>query len=680
MCKSQVSALLHVMSGVFKDIQAVYPALKGFPQDIERTALYANSRGLGFFSLDLPCLDTLLLRGLETGRLQLEGPLTKMVSKRVRVPRLFSGLWLRVFERDASLKLEPDVNAIFFLRQIFCLGKKVEVEPTKERREATLTKYYDVEASLRHPSLNWDEDKLIGRKDASKLHFGDCVRQSLPLFEHIEGENLTNDQRLAQYRLLRTVQQTADLVVDNIGWMFPEEYSSELEASGYGIGFRHGPGAVSERLKNHEKSGFPNWPDKLEGWFPYATCGKTAGAETERPSNHEVPSRLLCVPKTAKGPRLIAAEPTAHQWCQQLVWRFLEERLMQLFQGAFVNFRKQSASGDLVLQSSKDRKLATVDLSDASDRLTCWTVERMFRKNYPLLCVLHAARTRYLRDDNHSDGSNFLILRKFASQGTAVTFPIQSICFLIIAISACIDGEVTMSKIWKLSRQVRVYGDDIIIPSHGYTRLCEIMELLELKVNKDKSYVHGHFRESCGVDGYMGYDVTPVKPRRVVAGGPESWQAIVDTSNNLFNKGLWNAAICLESHLPVHVQRGLRIVRRPQGSLSFERGRILDSHDTGYGTGFTSYVGGDERHLKKRWNRRLHRHEVRVLSFSERTREKQTRSGWSPLLDFFASPYNSEHARIVSEGSAINVRRARAHLAWEPSNTLTQLHNRPPSL
>jgi hypothetical protein len=131
----------------------------------------------------------------------------------------------------------------------------------------------------------------------------------------------------------------------------------------------------------------------------------------------------------------------------------------------------------MVLQASLDRKLATVDLSDASDRLSCWTVERVFRCNPSILTALHAARTRYLFDEvsfrTLKKDKNFLSLRKFASQGTAVTFPVMSLVMLIIALAASWgDTEpIDWRGIWKRKRQVRVFGDDIILPAHGYGRL-----------------------------------------------------------------------------------------------------------------------------------------------------------------------------------------------------------------
>jgi hypothetical protein len=265
-----------------------------------------------------------------------------------------------------------------------------------------------------------------------------------------------------------------------------------LDAEGKGIGFKHGPGAVSERLKNWEKSQFPYWSDKLEVLFPFELCGKSAGNDRDRPINHELASRLIWVPKTYKGPRLIAAEPASHQWCQQSILSFMNEQFKKHFKGFFIDLRDQSKSNDLVLSASRDRSLATVDLSDASDRLSCWTVERALRRNPSLLHHLHAARTRLL-SDNISQEPSFLKLKKFASQGTATTFPVQSLVFLIIALTASVNGKITWTKLWKLRNQVRVFGDDIILPTPGYERLIRIMDLLGLKVNVAKSYAHGHF-------------------------------------------------------------------------------------------------------------------------------------------------------------------------------------------
>jgi hypothetical protein len=424
-----------------------------------------------------------------------------------------------------------------------------------------------------------------------------------------------------------------------------------------GTGFKHGPGAVAERLKQHEKSCFPNWPHKLQNTFPFELCGKTIGSDAGMPSSHEVASRLICVPKTAKGPRLIAAEPTSHQWCQQLLLRFLFVQCNSHFHGDFIDFKNQQKSGDMVLEASLNRELATVDLSDASDRLTCWTVERIMRKNSSLLKALHAARTRYIRDEV-STVPNFLSLRKFASQGTATTFPVMSLVMLCIAIGSTLGNErVTWARIRELRTKVRVFGDDIILPTYGYERLVRAMTLLQLKVNVAKSYIHGHFRESCGTDGFRGYDITPSKPKTLVADSPASCQAVVDTSNNLFNKGFWYASRTADDQLPISVRKYLRIVGR---------------NDAGF-SGLSSFVGSDERHLIQRWHHGLHRNEVRVWNLSNQTRRSE-RDGFDALLDFMSRAYSECNPRVVSE--YIDRRKARTRLLWEPQNTDARVYHR----
>lgn len=730
--KSQVNVLLQVSGGILKDASLTYPELKeSFLKDYERIALYSRTRGLGLFTQDLPSLETALLGGLEDGRLSLSGALSTRVSKRIRVPRLYAGLWLRVFEKDSSLKLDVDITALFFLRQLLKLGKKLEVDCSPKRRKATVEDYYDIERKLRAPTLGWENDSLFPEptagdrvgsnrrghaaddqycchsssdRDCDDLFHGDVVHTTEPeedlitvsfseegpdplpvnvhLAQALDRSLGTVDTTLPLYSsqgkkrhekdyeaqrsdldLLNKAQQVADLIVSSFDVLEPVALSGQLESECQGTGFKHGPGAVAERKKFWEKSQFSNWPRKLQTTFPFELCGTTAGFTGDRPQNHEVASRLLAVPKTVKSPRLIAAEPVAHQWCQQLVLNFFFSQCRKTFRGSsFIDFRDQSLSADLVIQASRDRSLSTVDLSEASDRLSCWTVERIFRSSRSILTALHAARTRYLQDgvnESHSVNMGFLKLKKFASQGTAVTFPVMSLTMLCLALASSVEGDITWKNIWKYRDQVRVFGDDIILPTHGYERLLRVMELCQLKVNVAKSYTTGYFRESCGADGYKGHDVTPVCPKVIVATDATSQQALLDYTNNLFNKGLWHASDALFSHLPPLLQRGLRVVAKSDVAIR----------------GLTSYCGSDESHLRTRWNSRLHRYEVKVWFLSDRPVERP-RDDFSALLDFFTSKHSHEQARTVSRYA--ESRKTKHGLRWEPSSPDAGLPHLPP--
>lgn len=287
--KSQVNVLLHVFEGLLLDARRTYPDEMGLSLDNVRITRLVQTRGLGLFTLDLPSLNSLLLRGLESGRLSLEGPLCKAVSKRIRVPRLFSGLWLRVFDKQAYLRQDADVNSILILRQLCCLGKKIQVACSPLRFQSTLEKYHDVERDLRPPTAKWEADSL-GIDQLRNTNLSDCIPVSsvfLPLLDESQVGDRERDNR--DRFLLERCQRVADIVAESLGDFSPVEYSTRLAEADKGIGFRHGPGAVAERLRQWDKSRFPYWPAKLEGIFPFHLSARMPLDDRVAPLNHEVP-------------------------------------------------------------------------------------------------------------------------------------------------------------------------------------------------------------------------------------------------------------------------------------------------------------------------------------------------------------------------------------------------------
>lgn len=693
--KSLANVLLKVAEGILLDYQLSYPAdKKDICRDKKRLTLLVEERGLSTFVLDLPALESLLLEGLESGRLIACGALSKRASSTILVPRLFRGLWLRIFDVSGDLSKEPDPHAIFLLRQLLCLGKKLEVDSSPSRREAVIKDYYNVESGIRAPTLSWTNDYLGSDDVISANSLCDCCADTVGDEQPSFWDDNASDGKDAYPQrirtLLRRLQRNADAFSEAIGKYDPYEFSGFVSKLSVGIGLRHGPGAVAETIKKGFKYDFPNWPAKLHREFGFdsfggirarkvgSSCGQPTfefepptsefpcqvlcsevvsaddhlyGVNPEmgcsdrddactapayrgfadfvRPSLHEPPARLLAVPKTAKGPRLIAAEPTAHQWCQQLTRRFLSERLKGLFADNFICFEKQELSAGMVVDASLNKRLATVDLSSASDRLSCWVVERVFRKNIPLLRALHSHRTRWVvKDKTISSQQEPLILKKFASQGTAVTFPVQTIIFFLCAITASgfdakgpedfICNNRICNSIGRFRNKVRVYGDDIIIPTNGYEPLVSLLHTLGLKVNTEKSFHRGHFRESCGMDAFAGVDVTPVKMRKVVATGPQSRQSLIDYTNLFFKKGLWHAAKAIELTLPGWVINNLPVTGPGCG-----------------GIGRFSFCGSSVDHLRKRWNTKLHRVEIRTYAMLTRMHRTPCNTT-SALLQYFA--------------------------------------------
>lgn len=640
--KSQVNAILLVVGGLLKDARLAYPTVVGLERDFERLSQLCRYRGLGTFSLDLPILADLLLEGLRTGRLPSTGNPFGWISKRVKVPRLFSGLWLRVFDKQSCLRHDADVDAIAFIYQLSVIAKKVRHDCSPHRKLETMKGYINVESQMRTPSLNWQGDQLFEREDCCEsLSLAEAKVAHLPLFPELTSQ----DPGRVEF-LLDRAQQVADLIVGSM-LKFDPVIWSDILAEYEGIsGLRHGTGAVAERIGADGKSVFKSWPRKLAYLFPYDNFGKCPNDTTVVPS-YESPSQLHMAPKTLKGPRVIAAEPVAHQWCQGLVLNFLVFEFQRLFSGDFIDLKAQHKSGNMVLQASRDGSLATVDLSDASDRLSCYVVERVFRRNPALLRAFHAVRTRFVRLSK-TKRNELLVFKKFASQGTGMTFPVQSVVFLVCAIAASSRGRITWNTIMKLRKTVRVYGDDIIIPVHGYDGLRILLETLGLKVNERKSFASGQFRESCGTDGFNGYNVTPCKPQVFSPDTPSDVIALVDESNNLFKKGYWNASVSLLSRVPNYALRRLRVTG-PDVAGSF---------------GIYSFVGGSEAHLDSRWNPDLQRRECRVFAIKSRTRRSQ-RDGYGRLVDLSTARYSPWNPRVVSE--YVHNRYTKGGVYWEPS-------------
>jgi hypothetical protein len=55
-----------------------------------------------------------------------------------------------------------------------------------------------------------------------------------------------------------------------------------------------------------------------------------------------------------------------------------------------------------------------------------------------------------------------------------------------------------------------VFGDDIIVRKDAYDFVTAALELFGFRVNGDKSFNTGNFRESCGGDYYHGFDIRGV--------------------------------------------------------------------------------------------------------------------------------------------------------------------------
>lgn len=273
----------------------------------------------------------------------------------------------------------------------------------------------------------------------------------------------------------------------------------------------------------------------------------------------------------------------------------------------------------LALTSSHDGKYATIDLSSASDRLSYELVKLTFQKNPRFSSLVDQCRS-----DLVIGPSGPVPVQKFAGMGNALTFPIQSVVFALLCVSAILWdlGKFIPRRndIERAASSVRVYGDDIIVPTEHYVTVVEWLELFGLKVNTEKSFSKGNFRESCGVDAYNGVDITPLYLRHepsITSLSPNALENLISVSNQAWLRGYYKFSDTLKSTVEKFLGRKLPLVGPKASCL-------------GWHTRLNAYEF-------QRWNHMLHRFEVKSLC--GRSKHKIDKiDGYAALLKFFHTP------------------------------------------
>ena len=620
------NGLLRQFIGLYRsilmDATDFHPTLrKEFDRDLSRLESLSTNMGVKLFTLALPTLGKVLDQALDSGRLAFNGePLSGPINRKIRIPRLFRGFWMLLFDADGCLKQDIDPNDVLFLRTLLYAGKRYQMDCSLTAKYSTIKEFYDVDEALPPSSQIWDGDGS-SVDPHSPVTFQDFGSSTGDLFRSESDRELDF--------LLRTAQECADRVSGLLGEFIPSVSR-----------FRHGPGAVSDLdARKDFKYSFRHWNPRLQWVFPASEfavansrdIGITNSFDNGTSILMEWPSVLCCVLKTQKAPRLFAKEPSCNQWCQQSVRSYLTDAISACVIGDSIDFGRQELSGELALAGSIDGSLATIDLSSASDRLSCAVVERMFRKNDSLLSAMIASRTRYIVNRLDVKQPKLHKLRKFASMGSALTFPVQSIVFYTLCCAAGLVATGTSLRDWTvIARQVRVYGDDLIVPVSWMPFVEKLFTGLLLKINRSKTFTGKNFRESCGSDCFRGYYVTPGQVRQFYDESKLSTlQGVVDTSNNLFYKGFWHASSYVLSTVQEGIRKLIPSVRVVSDALT---GRPIIPGSVTFGLTSPS---GTKLHSRKRWNYDLQREECAVISFESKRSRTTRHEGSANLLQYF---------------------------------------------
>lgn len=238
-------------------------------------------------------------------------------------------------------------------------------------------------------------------------------------------------------------------------------------------------------------------------------------------------SKVIFVEKDSRGPRVISAEPRENQFVQQGIRGFMYDAIERhpTTRGQ-VNFTDQSYNQRAALETSRSRLKATIDLKDASDRVSLSLVNT-------LLSGLPELR-QYVMDSRSVEAGlpdgRVVNLRKFAPMGSALCFPVMALTIFALIKSAIDLRDSSLDSVYPPTvgsrelvdtspdhfgqdQSVLVYGDDIIVHVDYAQLAIDTLVTYGLKVNSAKSYLGGPFAESCGCDAYRGVEVTPVRLR-----------------------------------------------------------------------------------------------------------------------------------------------------------------------
>ena len=471
--------------------------------DIVTVQTRFENEGIEFLTRTLPKLGSGLERGLDLAKASPD--LFPGFRCRQNLPVFLGGFFDLVFDRSSGVLLDnPNVEAIRSIRQLTLMFKKIELDCGMERTQAA----YDSFVRSNTQVKIWEDG--------------------------IEPEFVLEFQRVANV-------------------VFSEAMSRvNTRVRNFDLAPAHGPGATAEKLMANAKYTFPSWTDRLEAVAPYWRYASFWGYTSEaygridmRAPERELPVRVVDVPKTAETPRIIAIEPTCMQFMQQGVARAIRDEVDHSYLVNLIGTEFQEPNQLLALAGSLDGNLATLDLSEASDRVSNLLVKALFDAYPDLNDLVQASRST--RADVPMHG--VLPVHRFASMGSALCFPVETMVFLTVVLLGIQEAwNIRFSRpeqIEALVGWVRIYGDDIVVPVDVVPSVIKYLSLFGLKVNDHKSFWSGKFRESCGKEYYDGEDVTMCRVRRVF---PESRKDVselisaVELRNHLYKRGWWRAA------------------------------------------------------------------------------------------------------------------------------------------
>jgi len=501
--------------------------------DIKTVESRVEHEGLSFLAITLASYGKAVETWLERGFVDpSDATEFRFGSRLTGLPPFLGGFLGRVFDAASGVLMDnPDIEAIYALRQLTLVFGKIALPD--------------------EPS-----NGLVSLKGNQQVVSKERERRAMKEYIQCEKEVQEATNRLFPHDR-EDFRRIASLLYDELFLKVNSDVALGKLVP------KHGPGAVADRISSNGKWNLRTWPSRLRQYFPPEEflivnekperVDRLQEELTLLEPGAELPVRVISVPKTLKTPRIIAIEPTAMQYAQQGLFRSFRDFLKEDgILSRMIGIEDQDPNRSMAQSGSHSGDLATLDLSEASDRVSIQHVHDLLGRHSELHGAVMACRSSKAEVRGHGT----ITLSKFASMGSALCFPIEAMVFLTVIfvgiekeLSSPLSREVLVKDF--LGR-VRVFGDDIVVPRDYVLSVVHELENFGFRVNVRKSFWTGRFRESCGREYYDGEDVSIVRVRRVLPRQRQDATGVISTvalRNLAYWAGLWQTASWLDTYL-----------------------------------------------------------------------------------------------------------------------------------
>lgn len=385
---------------------------------------------------------------------------------------------------------------------------------------------------LRLPEISDSSDKNVTRdplvaalqllrypKRFSPLGNDIVAEQSLLNFIQVENETKMAQRRERPYWLTTMLRDSISSLLD---WdrLCDELDAVTLDDIRFGTGTCYDASSkLGDKLRVVANS-FPEYFLEPFG-IPYIGCRPTI-----QPS--PLPSvKVLAVPKSYKASRIIAMESVMRQGYALAYGEIIARHLPE-----FVNIHDQGRNQEMAWSGSRTGELCTLDASNASDRISYTLVRDIFPARF--IDRILPCRAPYMEVGNRPKRTT----QMFLTSGNGLTFVIETMVYWAIADVCCtLVGRYYTLPSYSYKGTVftcSAYGDDVILPSVCAETAYDIYHMCGLKINPDKSFSTGDYRESCGEEYLRGTVVSSIYyPRFPVPGRVQGSK--VRLTDQLFN-------------------------------------------------------------------------------------------------------------------------------------------------